>query len=942
MKKFALCLAVVALAIGGNIVPELEEILSSARSDEMVDVIVHTSLQADLEQLPPNTSYDEKVGYLQYVAGTAQRDILGWLATTDAEKVQSFWLASRIALSATPDVVRKLAARSDVDFVIDDFVVTLDAVERPAAEPDLLQQWNITKVSAPACWAEGYDGTGIVVGNIDTGVYVQHTIFGSRWRSTDGWFDGVNGRADPYDDNNHGTHCMGTIAGGSGYGVAPGATFIAAKAFNSSGSGQTSWISACLDWLAGTGRPDVVSSSWGGSRTETYWFTPYNNLRSLGIVLATSIGNSGPGSSTSNAPGNYPICIGVGATNSSDVIASFSSRGPAPNQSPWNDSQYWPRPDWNLINPGVSAPGVNISSAARNGGYTSMDGTSMAGPHVAGAAALLLQKNPNLTHNEVFNLLADYADRPSGGAPYPNNNYGWGRINCKAALDNVGSQTAPNLLLTRTVIAGDGNGNGRLDPGETANLVAYVRNASGIAATNLIGTLRVSDPYVSVLDSSTSFGTVAGNDSASNSGSPFRVSASGSCPEGHRAQLSLLLVCSETTVTRTFDLVVGQPPTPGMLLMDHDTGYCRLTVSAQGSIGYDVAADAGSGFRYPKTTASALFYGSFAVGNSDSYVADRHFGRPASGPQNSDLRVVDSLRAVDPPRAGDQHYRGSYSDAGHPSPKGLRVTQNSYQAAHAGYDDFVVLTFDIANEGASAVNGMYAGVFADFDIGSNPATNTATSDESRRLTYMRQSTSANPTVGVKILSPTSFANLAAVDHDRYVYPDSAMTDGMKWRLLNGTIVQRNSNRAYDWSTLTSVGPFDLVVGESYHFAVAFVGGTSEDQARAHADSAQSWYDGNVGLAEGPGRSDAPAQLCEVLPNPFAGRTTVRLQLPRAGRVRVNVVDISGRTVATLVDGELAAGSSSLTWQPGKLAAGVYFVRAETPDGVATRPVLLTR
>ncbi|MFO7639573.1 MAG: T9SS type A sorting domain-containing protein, partial [bacterium] len=66
------------------------------------------------------------------------------------------------------------------------------------------------------------------------------------------------------------------------------------------------------------------------------------------------------------------------------------------------------------------------------------------------------------------------------------------------------------------------------------------------------------------------------------------------------------------------------------------------------------------------------------------------------------------------------------------------------------------------------------------------------------------------------------------------------------------------------------------------------------------------------------------------------------QLPRAGRVRVNVVDISGRTVATLVDGELAAGSSSLTWQPGKLAAGVYFVRAETPDGVATRPVLLTR
>ncbi|HDQ99190.1 MAG TPA: T9SS type A sorting domain-containing protein [candidate division WOR-3 bacterium] len=941
MRKLFLCLAIVAMAFGGTIVPELEAILAQAGHDEMVEVVVHTRLQADLGQLPPNTSYDGKISYLQFTAERAQQDLLNWLATTDSRNVRSFWLASRIALSATPDVIRALAEHPDVDYVIDDFTVTLDAVAAPTAKTDLLE-WNITKVNAPACWADGYDGTGIVVGNLDTGVLVTHAALAGRWRSTDGWFDGVNGRADPYDDNNHGTHCMGSSVGGNGIGVAPGATFIAAKGFNSGGSGQTSWISACLDWFASTGRPDVLSNSWGGSRTETFWFTPYNNLRALGIVVVVSIGNSGPGSSTSNAPGNYPISIGVGATNSSDAIASFSSRGPAPNQTPWNNSSYWPRPDWNLINPGVSAPGVNIRSALRNGGYGTMDGTSMAGPHVAGAAAILLNKNPNLSHDEVFNLLADHSDRPSGGAPYPNNNYGWGRINCKASLDNVGSVTTPNLLLTRTRITDDPNGNGRLDPGETANLIAHIRNASTIGATNLRGTLRVSDPYVSIQDSTAVFGNLAGNDSTSNQGDPFVVSAAGNCPEGHIASMSLFLACDETTVTRTFNLTVGQPPTPGQLLMDHDTGYCRLTVSAQGSIGYDVAADAGSGFRYPKTAASALFYGSFAVGNAEGYVADRHFGRPASGPQNSDLRAVDSLRPVDPPLAGDQHYRGSYSDAGHSSPKGLLVRQNSYQVAESGYDDFVVITFDIANNGSSPVNGLHAGVFADFDIGADPTTNTVTSDESRRFTFMRQSSNANPTVGVKILAPASFANLAGVDHERYVYPDSAMSDGMKWRFLNGTIVQRNSNRAYDWSTLTSAGPFDLAVGQSYHFAVAFVGGTSENQARAHADSAQSWYDGNVGLAEGPARRDIPTALCEVLPNPFVGQTTVRLQLPQAGRVRVNVVDISGRTVATLADGELAAGRQELIWQPGSLAAGVYFVRVETPAGTTTRPVLLTR
>jgi bacillopeptidase F len=91
-------------------------------------------------------------------------------------------------------------------------------------------------VSAPLCWNDGYDGSGIVVGNIDTGVDHDHPCFGTRWVSG-GWYDGVNGQPDPYDDHGHGTHTMGTICGGDGngpfaddVGIAPGAQFIAAKA----------------------------------------------------------------------------------------------------------------------------------------------------------------------------------------------------------------------------------------------------------------------------------------------------------------------------------------------------------------------------------------------------------------------------------------------------------------------------------------------------------------------------------------------------------------------------------------------------------------------------------------------------------------------------------------------------------------------------------------
>ncbi len=364
-------------------------------------------------------------------------------------------------------------------------------------------------------------------------------------------------------------------------------------------------------------------------------------------------------------------------------------------------------------------------------------------------------------------------------------------------------------------------------------------------------------------------------------------------------------------------------------IMDHDTGYCKLSVSCFGSIGYDnPQADLGSGFCYPKTAASCLFYGSFAMGTDANYVADRHFGNPASGPVNNDLRAVDSLRAIVPPVIGDEHFYGSFSDAGHPTPKNITVTQNSYMSAGTNYDDFVVIIYDIRNQGSSAVNGLYAGVFMDFDIGTSPSTNQGASDTVRRLTYMRQASSANPTVGVKILEPASFANLSLIDHAIYVYPDSAMTDGMKWRFLNGTIRQRNSNRAYDWSIVTSVGPFNLEPGATQRFAIAVVGGTDETAIRNNADAAQQWYNANVGLAEKP--SVTLTDKVGINPNPFRNKTAISYSATAPGQFVLQAYDASGRLVDK-VSFDVRAGKGVYVWQPRSLARGVYFLNISTPD-----------
>ncbi len=374
------------------------------------------------------------------------------------------------------------------------------------------------------------------------------------------------------------------------------------------------------------------------------------------------------------------------------------------------------------------------------------------------------------------------------------------------------------------------------------------------------------------------------------------------------------------------------------LMMDHDTGYCKLTVTCIGAIGYDEPADAGNGFRYPKTAASQLFHGSFAVGNSPAYVADRHFGQPASGGVNTDLVPVESLRPIDPPTIGDEHFYAVFDDAGHAAPKEIEVTQNSYMSAAPGYDDFVILVYDIENAGAGAVDGLYAAVFGDFDVGADPRANTVTSDETRRLSYMRWVGSANPTVGLKILEPRSFANLAAIDHDVYVYPDSCMTDRHKFIFMDGTVAQRNSTRPYDWSICTSVGPFDLPAGATYRFAVAFIGGTTVNEVEAHADSAQSWYGIHVGLAERPGEVKADDVRCEVLPNPFRGGTFIHYFSRAAGMFELEVFDATGRMVEAR-SLEIEAGGGTYHWQPAALARGVYFLNVKTPDNESVVKVL---
>jgi subtilisin family serine protease len=267
-----------------------------------------------------------------------------------------------------------------------------------------------------------------------------HEALSGKWLSPY-WLDAVNGQPTPYDDNGHGTAVCGVICGGDGpgplvndIGVAYGAKVIPTKAFTSGGSGTYASIDSCLQYLADLRTAGVAircaNNSWGASSTtELHWWAIMLNMKTIGILPAAAVGSSGPGAGTACAPANYPTVIASGATDASDVIASFSSRGPAPDVNPWNDSTFWYYSSWDLLKPDVSAPGVSIRTAYNNGGYANMSGPSFAVAHASGGVALFCEKDSALTVGDLYYLFRAYCDEPSAGAPYPNNNYGWGRIN---------------------------------------------------------------------------------------------------------------------------------------------------------------------------------------------------------------------------------------------------------------------------------------------------------------------------------------------------------------------------------------------------------------------------------------------------------------------------------------------------------------------------------
>ncbi|MFJ9036713.1 S8 family serine peptidase [Streptomyces sp. NPDC102406] len=300
---------------------------------------------------------------------------------------------------------------------------------------------SVPQIGAPAAWKAGYDGTGVTVAVLDTGIDTTHPDLADRVVAERNFSDDQ----DTVDRNGHGTHVASTVAGsgaasaGTHRGVAPGARLLNGKVLDESGSGYDSGIIAGLQWAVDQGA-EVVNLSLGGEDTEGT--DPLEEAvqklsADTGTLFVVAAGNDGEsGARTLGSPGTAPAALTVGAVDRADVPARFSSQGPTADGA---------------LKPDVTAPGTAIVAARAAEGrqgdpvgerYTSMSGTSMATPHVAGAAAILAQRHPDWDAQELKAALTASAKPAPAVSAYVQ---GSGRIDVAAALEQRVT-TSPTAL----------------------------------------------------------------------------------------------------------------------------------------------------------------------------------------------------------------------------------------------------------------------------------------------------------------------------------------------------------------------------------------------------------------------------------------------------------------------------------------------------------------
>ena len=863
----------------------------------------------------------------------------------------------------------ELSRLPDVQYAEPWFIYPL--AERAFTPNDSLynQQWSLEKIDAPSAWGITRGDSTIVIAIVDSGVEWTHPDLAAniwvnpgedgldaqgRDKRTNGIDDDENGYVDDWhgwdfvgatheafvpgitkgdnnpaptgSNNDHGTHVAGIAAAvtNNGIGVASLASNcrilpVKCTADNDYRGSGSAYILAGYTGItyAATMGAAVINCSWGGDGGSQLEQDVINFATQRGSLVVAAAGNNF--SQNFFSPASYRNVLSVAATDRNDVRAWFSNYGD---------------------NVDVCSPGVSILSTLYPRTYFLIDGTSMASPLVASLAALVRGKFPTYTNLQAAEQIRVTCRDISAVNPSYRGLLGRGRIDAFNALTVTNLPSVRLQSFAVTDIAG-GNGNGYAEPGETVDITCTFKNYLMPTSVGAVISISTDSPYLTVTQGSMSVPQLGTLDTISTV-NPFRVSIRDSVPQSYNAHVKVTLIDGAFTDSQYITFLVN--PT----FATQNVNAIQLTLTNDGGIGFfDFPANTlGSGFIF--NGMNHLFEGGLLLGTSSSRIVN--IVRDEAGGQNRDFSSSDFFSLKTPGNVSDQDGFTRFSDSIAPSANriGLRVRLHSYAFSDPVDSKYIILQYEIQNINSTEITNLRAGIFLDWDLGNYEA-NVSRYDATRSLGYCYDSGSGPATrreyLGIRALdSASSFRSL--------VRDSASLTRASKWDWISNGF-NNSSVGPTDIHQVMSSGPYTIPPGGTRIVGFALIGADSSlKELQQNADAAKrKWLTIKtpVGIVDEPPGVPAAFKLEQNYPNPFNPSTAISFQLSADSFVTLEVFDVLGRKVATLVDAMQSPGVHIVKWDGSALASGVYFYRLRARDAltgsehlVDTKKMLLMR
>ena len=792
-------------------------------------------------------------------------------------------------------------------------------------DPSISSQYHITKINAYTAWDVWTGDTNVVIGIVDSGTDWDHPDLEPNIKynyadpidnidnDNDGFIDNYRGWDVSENDNNpmvalstHGAHVSGCADAvtNNGIGVAsPGynCKFLPIK---STHDASASTIDNGYDGIiyAADHGVNVINCSWGRTGLKSVFEQESIDyaIFDKDITVIAAAGNDGI--EIDHYPASYDNVISVASTGSTDTKSGFS-----------NYSSHV----------SVCAPGSNILATDYNNTYGAQSGTSMASPIAAGCAAMIKSRFPAMNALQVGAQLRSTADLiySVGG----NNAYfgklGHGRVNLyKAVTDSV----SPGVLL-RTVSSTDNNDNVFI-PGDTLSVVIHLENLLR-PTTNLTCSLTTVNSEVSILQSNYTAGVIGTMDTASNYLQQYRVYIQPFAPLNTEITFRLKLTDGTWSDNFLFTIVVNVD------YINVQVNNVATSITSKSLIGYNQEQQSqGLGFTY-QGSPTILYDMGLMIGASGTQVSDNMRGDLNN---DADFLPYINVSAQEPGSVSDFDVTGVFRDNGTTSanPLGLVITQHAYAWRNAPDNNYVMVQYYIKNNGSAILNGLYAGLFADWDIPAY-ANNKCATDISRKMGYIWSTDPGGLYGGIKLLSHTGGFNHYALDNTAN-NGGIEMTDGYsgleKYASLSvmRTVAGTATASGNDVLSVVSSGSYSLAVGDSVEVAFALVAGQDLSAIQTAADAAQAMYDAKfVGIIHvGKGESN---QLFQSYPNPADREIRIDFSITGSTFVDLVIYNSLGEMMTTVVAEKLSSGRYSVATDISALPAGNYFYRMVTAE-----------